>query len=142
MTNKLQHILLIMKAIRECRQIAKELIIYIKRDLSTNKEAHIIHLNRYFYLFSGIGSKLKHRFDKNQLSSIYSLYGVDVEFNSPKCTGREPYKVLAKNLQGGENEIRKENPQVISESSLEMKQAIYESRAEKVIDDLNQKIWR
>jgi len=104
MTNKLQHILLIMRAIRECRRIAKELIIYIERDLSTNKEAHIIHLNRYFLLLSGIGLKLEHRFDKNQLYISSSLYGVDVEFNSPKCDGREPYKVLAKNLQGGEND--------------------------------------
>lgn len=104
MTNKLQHIFLIIKTIRECRQIAKELIIYIKRDLSPNKEAHIIHFNRYFLLFSGIGLKLEHRFDKNQLYISSSLYGVDVEFNSPKCTGREPYKVLAKNLQGGKND--------------------------------------
>lgn len=93
----IRDILLIIKTVRECRKEARNLIEYTKRDLSLHKEAHAIHLNRYFYLLSGLGSKLEHRFDKKQLSSVYSLFGVDVQFNSAQCFGGQPYKVLAKN---------------------------------------------
>jgi hypothetical protein len=92
-----REILWVIKTIKECRKEGRNLVEYIERDLSKNKDAHIIHLNRYFYLLSGLGSKLEHRFDKKELSSVYSLCGVDVEFNSPKCLGGQPFKVLAKN---------------------------------------------
>jgi hypothetical protein len=68
-----REILRVIKTIKECRKEGRNLVEYVERDLSKNKDAHRIYLNRYFYLLSGLGSKLEHRFDKKELSSVYSL---------------------------------------------------------------------
>lgn len=60
-----------------------------------NKDAHCVHLNRYFTRFIEIHKYTEHRFCKNELSSVYYLKGVRIENPSAKCTGRQPYKILA-----------------------------------------------
>lgn len=93
----LKELFQVIKTVKECRKEAEGLLAYIQSDLSSSREAHKIHLNRYFYLLSGIGSKVEHRFCEKELSSIWSLRGVDIEFNSSKCPSGQPYKVLSKN---------------------------------------------
>tara|TARA_R110002153_G_scaffold55259_1_gene153432 strand:- start:46 stop:315 length:270 start_codon:yes stop_codon:yes gene_type:complete len=80
------------RVIKQFRKEARELIKLTKN--MSHKDKHIIHLNRYFYLLSGI--KREHRFCKKELSSIYSINGIDTEMSSEKCSGHQPYVILAK----------------------------------------------